>query len=910
MKKYLSRTLVMLLVIAMSATQLLLPAFATTEAYDCICDAATREGVCIGSYQPTCGDFGYDLYVCDACGGNYAILTAEPTGNHDIVSVDAQEATCEEIGWDAYEYCTGCKYTTYAEIPATGHTEADAVTENDVPAGCVDAGSYDSVVYCEVCGKELSRETINVDPEGHVEADAVKENEVSGDCETPASYDSVIYCEVCGEELSRETIVEDAPGHDFVEIDRVEADCVNNGVIYYECSVCGETKEETIVCPGEHDYVVIDVIEATCTECAIEIHECTRCGFIINNPVGEPNGHTPGAEATCTEAQYCEVCDKLLVDALGHDYVASETVAPNCSNEGYTVYTCTRCGDSYIGDIVPIDPLSHPAIVTKPAVAPTCTQTGLTAELVCEFCGLVLAEQKEVPVDPEAHTPGADATCTENQVCEECDAILVQAHGHTYDNGGVTEPTCTEEGYTTYTCICTDCECGYSYTDNIVRPLGHDANKADCYTDSVCSRCGEILEEKFDHSTWETIGYVEATCTTGAYTILECTICGDIGTIEDEEAPAFGHTESDVQYENVIDATCTEDGSHDEVIYCVTCGIELVRNEMIDPALGHAPMDMVIENIIDATCTEDGSHEEVVYCERCGELTRDLVVDPAMGHVPGEGPTCTEAQLCQVCGEVLEEALGHDYVVVPGIEPTYDSTGLTEGKYCSVCFTADIQEIIPMLSEQIEFTYVAEGINGVESAVNSGYITVKVYMNVLSDIARIWGIDNSLNFNDALELISVDGCIFEQTRYTPVDIANIDNNVKITQDMGFSEAKTFEKGEYLFATLVFRVDNDFYYEDPSFDVVVDDSVIARDFANELIVDFGTGVEIHIDMLGDANGDGVLNAIDSMELSKWFAEADEDDYATIFDMNKDGVIDGEDFALLRGAIVRDYTYLEI
>ena len=76
MKKYLSRTLVMLLVIAMSATQLLLPAFATTEAYDCICDAATREGVCIGSYQPTCGDFGYDLYVCDACGGNYAILTA------------------------------------------------------------------------------------------------------------------------------------------------------------------------------------------------------------------------------------------------------------------------------------------------------------------------------------------------------------------------------------------------------------------------------------------------------------------------------------------------------------------------------------------------------------------------------------------------------------------------------------------------------------------------------------------------------------------------------------------------------------------------------------------------------------------------------------------------------------------
>ena len=48
----------------------------------------------------------------------------------------------------------------------------------------------------------------------------------------------------------------------------------------------------------------------------------------------------------------------------------------------------------------------------------------------------------------------------------------------------------------------------------------------------------------------------------------------------------------------------------------------------------------------------------------------------------------------------------------------------------------------------------------------------------------------------------------------------------------------------------------------------------------------------------------------MSLSKWFANSDLDSYDTIYDMNKDGFIDGDDFALLRGAVVRDDSYLDI
>lgn len=78
--------------------------------------------------------------------------------------------------------------------------------------------------------------------------------------------------------------------------------------------------------------------------------------------------------------------------------------------------------------------------------------------------------------------------------------------------------------------------------------------------------------------------------------------------------------------------------------------------------------------------------------------------------------------------------------------------------------------------------------------------------------------------------------------------------------------------------------------------------------NELVTDFGTGTQIHVNMLGDANGDGRITSTDSMLLSKWFANADLDSYDTIYDMNKDGFIDGDDFALLRGAVVGNNDYL--
>ncbi|MBQ1270026.1 MAG: S-layer homology domain-containing protein [Clostridia bacterium] len=134
----------------------------------------------------------------------------------------------------------------------------EAVVENEVPATCTEPGSYDEVVYCTVCGVELSRVTVPVEVLEHTEGEAVVENEVPAKCEVPGGYDEVVYCTECGEELSRvhheipalehEDAADDGDhicdneGCDEVVGEHVDAD--NNGT----CDDCG-----TVINPGQGD---------------------------------------------------------------------------------------------------------------------------------------------------------------------------------------------------------------------------------------------------------------------------------------------------------------------------------------------------------------------------------------------------------------------------------------------------------------------------------------------------------------------------------------------------------------------------------------------------------------------------------------------------------------------------------
>lgn len=92
---------------------------------------------------PTCTEIGWDAYDrCIRCG--YTTRKELPA-QHDLKQHAAKAPTCTEKGWNAYETCSRCDYTTYAELPALNH-DYQAVT---VAPTC-EADGY-TVFTCSRC---------------------------------------------------------------------------------------------------------------------------------------------------------------------------------------------------------------------------------------------------------------------------------------------------------------------------------------------------------------------------------------------------------------------------------------------------------------------------------------------------------------------------------------------------------------------------------------------------------------------------------------------------------------------------------------------------------------------------------------------------------------------------------------
>ena len=122
--------------------------------------------------------YGYDLTEAQfwAADNGFVFVSLGPAPPV-LTHVAGVAPTCTEPGtieyWtDGARFYTdreGVNEITLAETvaPATGHTPDDPVKENEKPATCTEAGSYESVVYCTVCHEEISRETVTVDALGH-----------------------------------------------------------------------------------------------------------------------------------------------------------------------------------------------------------------------------------------------------------------------------------------------------------------------------------------------------------------------------------------------------------------------------------------------------------------------------------------------------------------------------------------------------------------------------------------------------------------------------------------------------------------------------------------------------------------------------------------------------------------------
>ena len=229
----------------------------------------------------------------------------------------------------------------------------------------------------------------------------------------------------------------------------------------------------------------------------------------------------------------------------------------------------------------------------------------------------------------------------------------MDALGHNCE-ARVVAPTCTEMGYTDYTCL----DCGYNYQSDLIPALGHTFGEwevttpATCTTEGIESRscaCGETETRSIgysEHNFGEWAVTKAATCTEKGEEVRTC----DCGETETRIIDALGHS-----YETeTVAPTCTAEGYTEYT--CTLCGHNY-RTDFV-PALDHEYQSEVIA----PTCTEVGY--TLHTCSVCGDsYTTDYV--SATGHSFGQWivttePGCTtagmEIRTC-ACGETEEREI-------------------------------------------------------------------------------------------------------------------------------------------------------------------------------------------------------------------------------------------------------------
>ena len=264
-----------------------------------------------GTETPTCTKG----KTCEKCGAEYG---EKDPNNHDLVHHDAKAPSCTEIGWNAYEACSRCNYTTtYQELPALNH---DLEQHAAKAPTCTEIG-WDAYETCSRCDYTTRKELPALNH-------ALEQHAAKAPTCTEPGLDAYETCSRCDYTTRKEL---PALNHDLEQHAAKAPTCTEIGWDAYEaCSRFGCNYTTRKELPAlNHDLKQYAAKAPTCTEIGWNAYEtCSRCD------------HT-----TYTE-----------LPALNHDYQAV-TVAPTCEADGYTVFTCSRCKDSYTAD--PTDQLGH-----------------------------------------------------------------------------------------------------------------------------------------------------------------------------------------------------------------------------------------------------------------------------------------------------------------------------------------------------------------------------------------------------------------------------------------------------------------------------------------------------------------------------------------------------------------------
>ena len=307
----------------------------------------------VESAEPTCYTFGHTAYYeCSHCDKLFedseAINEISPEdtriakNTHNTALRYAKEATCESEGCiEHYEciYCNSLFADEEAETPLDYWDVYTPIIPHDVewmqPIGakCEELG-YTAHYECTMC------HTFFENPEGTLEA-------------------------------IEDTYIIPATGHDYRETRNAPATCTMDGYMIETCANCGDYRvTEYDALGGEHSFGSWNVrtaqTPATCTRAgltAMETRICSKCGELEIRggeliPVTEHSFTAVETPSTCTAMGYttytCSACGYSYIGSYSGGYIMhdfTETLYPSTPNaRGYTQYTCRSCGYEYTGD--------------------------------------------------------------------------------------------------------------------------------------------------------------------------------------------------------------------------------------------------------------------------------------------------------------------------------------------------------------------------------------------------------------------------------------------------------------------------------------------------------------------------------------------------------------------------------
>ena len=173
---------------------------------------------------PTCTIYGWNAYdTCTRC--DYTTYEEIPALGHDRVQHSAQSATCTSLGWNAYETCSRCDYSTYAEIPALGHNKTQHSAKD---ATCTEIG-WNAYETCSRCDYSTYAE---IPALGH---NKTQHSAKDATC-TEIGWNAYETCSRCNYSTYSEI---PALGHNYTSVETIDA-------MVYTCQNCGYSYSEVI----------------------------------------------------------------------------------------------------------------------------------------------------------------------------------------------------------------------------------------------------------------------------------------------------------------------------------------------------------------------------------------------------------------------------------------------------------------------------------------------------------------------------------------------------------------------------------------------------------------------------------------------------------------------------------------